>query len=132
MEYRIYYESAHAASAHVDKGEFEQALQLFADLAHSDISDLDKAMMCYNAANVCGKMKRTDDAFAWYDAGIAYEQPYMRFLVLEYKAVYLSELGRDAEALAIYENLYRQPYVTENDKERIWKNITVLRNPRPK
>jgi tetratricopeptide (TPR) repeat protein len=131
MEYRIYYETSHAASALVDKGDFEPALQMFHDLAHSDISDIDKALMCYNAANVCGKMKRVEDALAWYDAGIAYEQPYMRFLVLEYKAYYLTEQGRDKEALEIYESLYRQPYVTENDKERLWKNITVLKNPRP-
>lgn len=132
MDYRDYYESAHKGGKLVEEGKHDDAIAVFHALVESDISDLDKANMCYNVAICCEKLNLFDDALRWYDAGVAYEQPYLRFNISEHKAFFLSNRGRDSEALAIYESLYRQPYLTEIDKERIWKNITVLRNPRPK
>ena len=36
----------------------------------------------------------------------------------------------DAEAIAIYERLLPMPYQLESDKERIWRNLAILRHPR--
>jgi hypothetical protein len=131
MDYQTYYDKATAASKKFDENDLEGAFAGFEELVKSDISDLDKSTMCYNVARVCEKGGHFDRALEWYDYGIALEAPLCRCLVQEHKAVFLANQRRDAEALAIYESLYTQPYVTENDKERIWKNILVLRNPRP-
>lgn len=130
MEYSAYYERAHEGARLVESGEYDAALQTFHGLATSDISDLDKSMMCQNMAHIYTKLNQHEDAVAWYDAAIDYEQPYFRFQALEQKAAYLGNGKYPQEALAIYESLYEQPYLTENDKERIWKNIVVLRNLR--
>lgn len=130
MEYAKYYNETQAASKLVDEGRFEEALHAFDALVNSDISDLDKALMCYNMTIIYDKMGRADDALAWFDAGIAYEQPYYRCFVSEHKAVFLSAQGREAEAIEIYESLYPQPFLTESEKERIWNNIVLLKNRR--
>ena len=103
----------------------------FEELIKSDISDIDKSLMCYNMARACEKGGHLEPALAWYDYGISLEEPFCRCLVREHKAVFLAEQRRDTEALALYEAIFVLPYATEADKERIWKNIVVLRNPRP-
>lgn len=134
MDYQDYYNKAHKASALKDAGDNLGAIAGFEELVNSDISDLDKATMCRNIAIICEQMGALDQSLAWYEEGMRYEAPYMRTQLLEAKAAHLANFhkGRDAEAIAIYEHLYALPYVTENDKERIWKNLTVLRNPRPR
>ncbi len=130
MEYQHYYERAHEGARLTEAAEYDAALQVFHDLATSDISDLDKSMMCQNIAHIYTKLGQHDDAVNWYDAAIGYESPYLRFNALEMKASYLGNGKYPDEALPIYESLYEQPYLTESDKERIWKNIVVLRNLR--
>ena len=131
MDYHVYYEKAHKANDLLEADDHLGAIAIFEELVASDISDLDKANMCQNIAVCCNKMGYTDQAIAWYDEGIRYEAPFMRGLILEYKAAFLAEKRRDAEAIAIYEQIYKAPYALEIDKERIWKNLTILRNPRP-
>lgn len=131
MDYHVYYEKAHKANDLLEAGDHMGAIAIFEELIASDISNLDKANMCQNIAVCCNKLGFTDQALAWYDEGIRYEAPLLRGLILEYKAAFLAEKRRDAEAIAIYEQLYSAPYVMEVDKERIWKNLTILRNPRP-
>lgn len=130
MDYTRYYEEVKRASDLVDGKDYHGALAIFQSLLDSDISDLDKALMCHNIAVVCDKLGDRETALAWYDHGIAYETPYMRFTAAEYKAAQLNQYGRTAEAIAIYESLLPQPYLIEADKERIWNNLTILRNPR--
>lgn len=130
MEYNVYSDQVKKASDLVDQQQYSAALELLQPLLDSDLSDLDKAIMCHNIAVICEKMGDLDTCLAWYDHGIAYEEPYMRFLVKEHKAGILVTHGRPGEALALYEHLYSLPYAMESEKERFWYNITVLRNPR--
>ncbi|MBI1318542.1 MAG: hypothetical protein GC168_06300 [Candidatus Hydrogenedens sp.] len=130
MEYQTYYDLARKGAAFDEAGDQHAAIEVFIGLVNSDISDLDKANMCYNVAHCCDKLGQTEQALAWYAEGAAYEKPYCRIQLHEWQASYLAKLGRDAEALAIYESLYEQPYLLEIEKERIWGNIAILRNPR--
>lgn len=130
MDYQTYVDQATAASNLFDVGDLDAAMAGFEALVKSDISDIDKSMMCYNITRVCEKGGHIDLALEWFDHGISLEAP-CRCLLQEHKAAFLAEHRRDAESLALYESLYTQPYLTEGDKERIWKNILILRNPRP-
>ncbi|MBI2421815.1 MAG: hypothetical protein HYV27_03215 [Candidatus Hydrogenedentes bacterium] len=131
MNYQDYVDSANAASKKFDDNDLDGAMSGFEELVKSDISDIDKSIMCYNIARVCEKGGHIDHALEWFDYGVSLEEPLCRCLLQEHKAAFLANLRRDAESLAIYEALYTQPYLQESDKERIWKNILVLRNPRP-
>lgn len=131
MDYQDYVDKANAASKHFDAGEYEEAMAGFEALIHSDISDIDKSMMAYNMSRVCEQAGHPEHALQWLDYGISLEEPYCRCYILEHKAAYFANNRRDAEALAIYDHIYKLPHITENDKQRVWQNIVVLRNPRP-
>ena len=131
MDYQVYVDKANAASKMFDEGDLDGAMIGFEELVKSDISDIDKSMMCYNVARVCEKGGHIDHALEWYDYGISLEEPLCRCLVQEHKAAFFANQRRDAEAIALYERIYALPYATEGDKERIWKNLLILRNPRP-
>jgi hypothetical protein len=45
---------------------------------------------------------------------------------MEQKAQYLAQFGRTREAAQIYENLIKQPFVMETDKERMRKIIQTF------
>ena len=127
VDYQRYVQIAGQAAEHVKAGEHTKALAIFKALVESDISDLDKANMCYNIAIVLDEMNNVTDALAWYDQGIAYERPYSRFFVTEHKAAYLARHGRLLESLRLYEALLIQPYLEESDKDRVRTNIGILR-----
>lgn len=131
MEYSVYVDKANAGNALFEAGDIDGAIAAFEELVKSDISDIDKSIMSYNIAKVCEKGGYIDLALEWLDYGIALEAPHLRCLVREHKAAFLAERHRDAEAIAIYEALYTLPYITEADKQRIWGNLSILRNPRP-
>lgn len=131
MDYQVYVDKANAASKKFDEKDFEGAMAGFEELVKSDISDIDKSLMCYNITRACEQLGDIDLALEWFDYGISLEEPLCRAFVREHKAAFLANRHRDAEALAIYDALYTSPFVTESDKERIWRNILVLRNPRP-
>lgn len=131
MNYQDYWAKAKAASDLNDQGQREAAIAGFLELVDSDISDLDKALMCGNIAKIYEAMDRPEEVLTWYDRAIAYEQPYFRVFHLETKAAFLANRNFNAEALAIYQFLLEQPYTYENEKERFWNNIGVLqRAPR--
>jgi len=130
MQYSEYDRMAREGAKSLEEGKHLEAIAKFQSLLDSDISDIDKSFMAYNIAVVCEKLGHQEETLAWYDHAIAYEQPYFRSQITEHKAAYLANNGHPADALALYEWLYRQNYVQETDKERIWNNICVLKNPR--
>jgi hypothetical protein len=111
----------------VERGEYGSAATVLVGLLASDVSDIDKAMMCLNLAVIADKTGETDEALAWYDRGVDLEQPHGRFFVAEQRAVYLSEKERDHESLVRYRELLERPGLTEDDAERIRSNIEVLK-----
>lgn len=130
LDYKTYSDMAREGAALTEAGDHRAAIDIFVSLVNSEISDLDKANMCNNVAVCCDKLKQTEQALAWYEEGCNYERPYFRCYLAEMKAVYLSNLGRTAECIAIYEELLPQAFLLEHDKERIWNNLMILKNPR--
>lgn len=127
MEYAAYYKAMHDAAAAVEAEDYETSIAGFHSLLDADISDLDKAMICNNLAVICDKLGDIEGALSWYDAGMAYETPYMRCFIAECKAKYLADHAHVEAALAIYTGLATQPYLNESDKDRILGNVNVLR-----
>jgi len=127
MDYAHYVERTQQAAALDESGDREKALAIFRELIASDLSDVDKSMMCCNAALMLQKLGRDHEAIAAYDRGMAFERPHGRSFVAEHKAGYLHTSGRDPEALRLYEELVNRPSLTEADKHRIRDNIGILR-----
>ena len=84
-------------------------------------------MMCLNLATVCDRTDRIDEALVWYDRGADHERASGRFFAAEHRAAYLAEKGRTRESLTRFKELLGHPGLTEDDKERIRRNIDLLR-----
>jgi len=126
--YEQYEEKAKLVAAFVDVARYTEAIDLLQELIDSDLSDIDKSMMCINMAVVYEKMAQPERALFWYDHGISYEAIYFRGFVGESKAAYLYKLQRYAECLEIYRELSEQAFQTEVDKLRLQQNITTVIN----
>jgi hypothetical protein len=127
MDSEQYHQAAKSAADLVDKGDYVAALEVLRSLVESDLPDLDRSVMAVNMATVCDKMGQVPDALGWYDYGIALEYPLMRCFVTERKAEYLIGKGRKAEAVAVYETLLPEPFLTLGERERIRQNVAILR-----
>jgi tetratricopeptide (TPR) repeat protein len=127
MDYEEYVNRAHQAAQSVEAGEYEQALATFQSLLASDISDIDKAMMCSNIGVVLESMGREQEALASYARGMSHERPHSRIYVAEQRAGYLYRLGRLEESLKAYEELLYRSSLTEEEKNRLRHNIATLR-----
>jgi tetratricopeptide (TPR) repeat protein len=129
MEYETYSQLMQQAAQHVEGDkDYNAALDVFERLLQSDISDLDKAAVCHNVAVLYDKVGQVEDALAWYDEGIAYEQPYFRYHVAHKKAVYLAQQGRFQDSLELFEGLLSQPGLMEKEKAQIAKSIAAVRH----
>jgi tetratricopeptide (TPR) repeat protein len=126
MEYQEYVNRSQQASQFIQSGRLKEAEDALYQLILSDISDLDKAATCVDLATVYDRMGKTDEALAWYDKGVAYEQMYCRYEMAEKRAQYLSLIGRSKDAVPIYEALIKQPFISEAEKERMRKIIQTL------
>jgi len=119
LDYQVYSDRVMAGAKCVEEGQFEAALDIFYGLLSTDISDIDKSMMCNNLAVTCEKMGQPDEAMRWYDEGIHYEEPYCRIAIREYKGAQLYHAGRFAEAAALYREMLGLHYLSEADKARV-------------
>ena len=123
MNYQEYVRRTGQISQLMATNKLQETVDTLYQFILSDISDIDKAAMCINLATVYDRLGKTEEALAWYDKGIAYEQMYCRYDVSEKKAQYLSQLGKNNEAVLIYEGLIKEHFVSESDKERMRKII---------
>ncbi|MEW6094706.1 MAG: hypothetical protein AB1531_12160 [Chloroflexota bacterium] len=126
MEYSEFTRLLQEANSLLSAGRLKEAETTLYQLSIQDISDLDKAALCVKMAYISDRLGSTEEALAWFEKGIAYEQMYSRYEVSEKKAEYLSQLGRSKEAVPIYESLIKQPFVTETEKERMRKVIQTF------
>jgi tetratricopeptide (TPR) repeat protein len=126
MEYQEYLDRMQKASELMKSAHLQEAVDFLYLLFLSDISDLDKAIICTDLATVYDRQGNTDEAISWFDKGVDLEQNYSRFEAMEQKAQYLAQFGRTREAAQIYENLIKQPFVMETDKERMRKIIQTF------
>jgi tetratricopeptide (TPR) repeat protein len=123
MDYQEYVRRTSQISQLMASNKLQETVDTLYQFLLSDISDVDKAAMCSNLATVYDRLGKTEEALTWYDKGIAYEQVYCRYDVFEKKAQYLSQLGKNSEAVLIYEGLIKEHFVSESDKERMRKII---------
>ena len=126
MEYTEYLRAIKEADALIDGGHLKDAEAALYKLIFSEISDVDRATLCVRMAGVYDKMGNTDDALEWYNKAIAAEQPLCRFEAAEKKAQYLSWLGHNPDAVAICEELLKQPYLSEGDKDHVRQLIKAF------
>jgi tetratricopeptide (TPR) repeat protein len=126
MEYQEFLKRTQQASELMRSSHLQETIDALYLLVLSDISDVDKVVICRDLAAVYDRMGKTEDAISWYDKAIDLEQNCCRFDVYEKKAQYLASLGRSQNAIAIYESLIKQPYVSEADKERMRKIVQSL------
>ena len=123
MDYQEYVRMSGRITQLMASNKLQETVDTLFQFLLSDISDIDKAGMCSNLATVYDRLGKTEDALTWYDKGIAYEQAYCRYDVTEKKAQYLSQLGKNNEAVLIYEGLIKEHFVSEIEKERMRKII---------
>ena len=126
MEYQEFINRTRQASQLMSSGHLQETIDFIYLLFLSDISDIDKAAICADLATVYERMGNTESALTWYDKGVDLEQNYFRYEISEKKAQYLSSLGRSCDAVPIYENLIKQPFVSETEKERMRKLIQTF------
>ena len=126
MEHDQYSQAGKSLADLVEKRDYPAAMAVVRSLIESDLPDLDKSVTCANGAVVCDRMGDTTAALAWYDTGIALESPYSRFFVTEEKATYLFGKGRKAEAIAIFDHLLTEPFLTTYDIARIRQNRAAM------
>jgi tetratricopeptide (TPR) repeat protein len=126
MQYQEYITRTTQIKHLMDTSRLKEAVVALYKLFLSDVSDIDKARICEDMAAIYDRMGDTDEALSWYDKGIALEQTYSRFEVTEKKAQYLSQIGRSQAAVPIYENLMKQAYIGEVDRERMRRTIQTM------
>ncbi len=126
MNYPDFVHLSELATKALASGHFKEAEDHLTTLLMSDISDVDKARLCLKMVIVYDRKGDTDEVLAWFDKGIAYEQPFFRYEAAVEKARYLADLGRCNEAVAVFEDLLKQCYVSEAEKEEFRKELRVL------
>jgi tetratricopeptide (TPR) repeat protein len=126
MEYQEYLRLGNQAAQFIQESRLKEAVDAFYKLYLSDVSDIDKSLICATMAGIYDRMGNTDEAIEWFDKGMATEEAYCRYEVAEKKAQYLSQIGRNKDAVAIYEKLRKQAFVSETEKERMRKMIQAL------
>jgi hypothetical protein len=131
MKYEDYAETCRRAGELFENGSAEKALTMFEALIASDISALDKAIMCHNIATVLDRLGRTHEAIQAYDRAIAYEAPFSRCDSMERKAAFLAGKNETRASIALYEQMLMRPYATEHEKERFRVNIATLQQQLP-
>jgi hypothetical protein len=123
MEYEEYKNRVEQANRLFLAGKYAEAVDAFYQLFMGEVSDIDKAQLCASLAGVHDRMGQTEEALSWFDKGIAYEQQYCRYEIMEKKVQYLVTLGQSKDAIPILEGLIKQPYLTEAEKLRIRKSL---------
>jgi hypothetical protein len=126
MDYQDYVRLTGRISQMMKSNKLQDTVDALYQFILTDISDIDKAAMCINLAIVYDRLGNSEEALTWYDKGMAYEQTYCRYDVSEKKAQYLSQLGKNSEAVLIYEGLIKEHFVSESEKERMRKTIQTF------
>jgi tetratricopeptide (TPR) repeat protein len=123
MDYPEYVKMTARVGELIEASRFQEAVEVLYKLILGDISDVDKGALCIRMASVQDRMGKTDEAIAWYDKGIGYEQGCQNYSVFENKAQYLAQIGQYKDSVAMYESLLGLPSVSEAEKQRIRKVI---------
>ncbi len=127
MTYADYAARMQQGADAVDAGRRDRAIAIFEDLLATDISPIDKAIVCVNLATISDQLGDQDRALRYYDRGIAYESALCRTFAAEAQAAYLHGIGRIRESLQAFESLRRGGWLSEAEKQRVDANIATIR-----
>jgi len=109
----LFDESLFVASRLMEANKQEDALIVLMLLARNEAFGDVRLIACTNCAIVCANLGRIQDAFAWYDQGIALEARHPTRLAARYKAALLAQVGRTQESLELFLALLAEPLPTQ-------------------
>ena len=105
----LFDESLFVANRLLGNNQSEDALTVLMLAAENEAFGDVRVIACTNCAIVSANLGRIQDAFAWYDRGIAFEQSHPTRIASRRKAVLLAEVGRTQESYALFLELLTQP-----------------------
>jgi hypothetical protein len=120
-------QSFYLAARLVENSQHDDAITVLRPLLECELHDLEKSMVCVNMAIIHGQKGQDSDALIWYDRGIGYERAHGRTFVAEHKAAFMAEKGWNSDSLTMYERLLAESSLTDDDKQRINHNISLLK-----
>jgi tetratricopeptide (TPR) repeat protein len=126
MKYADYADRMKEGAEASEAGRQERAVEIFEALLTTDISPMDKAVVCVNLATISDQLGEPDRALGYYGRGAAYEAALCRTFAAEARAAYLHVIGRRRESLHAFEDLRRGGWLSEGDKQRIDANIATI------
>lgn len=126
MKYKDYAALAHRGAELSERGDHEEAVNIFRKLVDSDLAAPDRVVMCINIATIYSSLKNTDAAMEWYDRAVEIENLFHGRQALESRAVYLAQTRMNSQSLEEFEKLLQHPSLFESDRERIRKYIFEL------
>jgi tetratricopeptide (TPR) repeat protein len=126
MDQTLYHSLARRASDLFDAGEHQPAIDIFRQLADSELPALDRAMMWLNIATVEHKRGDAAEALAAHDRANEQEREAGGYFVAQQTAAFLSQLGRWQDSIAAYRELVRRTDVSQADADIFQANIATL------
>lgn len=120
-------ESFYLAARLVDNSQHDDAITVLRPLIECELDNMVKSMVCINMATIYGLKGQDTDALGWYERGIGYERALGRYFVAECKAAFMAEKGWNSDSLSLYERLLAEPSLTDEARERIQHNISILK-----
>jgi tetratricopeptide (TPR) repeat protein len=126
VNYDDFVATARKAFDLAETGDLDGGIKVFQELIETDLPEKDKAYMCLNIAALFHRKGDKEQALAWYGNGVEHDSRENGRFAMEQRAAYLAGLGRVKESLADFHELLKHPTLTNEDKDRIKKNITFL------
>lgn len=121
----LFNESLFVANRLLGANASEDALIVLTLAAENEAFGDVRVIACTNCAIVSANLGRIQDAFAWYDRGIALEAAHPTRLAARRKAALHAEVGRTQDALALYLELLAGP-LDDGDADEIRAAIATL------
>lgn len=128
MDKQLYTSLANRASDLVVAGERLKAIDILEELVRSDLSNVDRAVMCMNIAVVYDQLNDQEKALETYSKAVDLEQTTESYFVAQSRAAYYSQLGMYDESIRSYDDLLRHKYLKSEDREMFLANIVTLKN----
>ena len=121
----LFDESLFVANRLLGNNQSEDALTVLMLAAENEAFGDVRVIACTNCAIVSANLGRIQDAFAWYDRGIALEAKHPTRMASRRKAGLLAEVGRTQESLALFLELLASP-LPDTELEAIRNEMAVL------
>lgn len=128
MDYHDYELQIQQGAQLSQDGDHAGASRLFRTLAEdTTLTDMDRAYMFHNAAVSHERVGPAEETEALFDQGIVLERRWCRSTVREGKAKWLERLGRRGDAVAIYDELMREGWLTTGQRRQFEEAIFKIR-----